>query len=117
MFVAIVAWDLRASPVTFDELRAWVARTAADEYARLPGVNVKAWFSDERKRIWGAVYLVESIGDLDPERIPRLPDGRTGPIGTRPTSTAWFELEASVVGDIDVAGLHRQGRAFDIHES
>lgn len=112
MFVAVLAWDLAESPVTFAELRAWVAGTAAAQYAALPGVCIKCWFSNEERRVWGAVYLVESPEAIHPDRLPRLPDGSTGPVGTPPTSVAWFALEACVFGPGDMATLVSAGLAM-----
>lgn len=112
MYIAIVAWDLAESPVTFEQLRDWVAQKAAHDYAELAGLRIKAWFSDERKRLWGAVYLVDSPDDLTPDKLPRLPDGRSGPVGTRPTSTTWFELEAFVTGPGDLTELARAGLSW-----
>ncbi|MGH4024835.1 MAG: hypothetical protein ACRDRV_09645 [Pseudonocardiaceae bacterium] len=105
MYVVIVAFDLKESVVEFPELRTWVRDKAAADYANLAGMRFKTWFSDERKRIWGAVYLVDSADAFDADKIPRLPDGRTGPVGTRPTSVTWFELEAFVTGPQGLAGV------------
>lgn len=116
MYVAIVAWKLKRlerSDVTFAELREWVATKAAAEYANLPGVRLKTWFSDERRWIWGAVYLVDSPDDLAPDKLPRLPDGRTGPIGTTPHVVDWFTVEACVIGQADAVEMTTLGR---IHE-
>ena len=113
MYVEIIAWDIRKFDVTFAELRRWVDQTAAAQYSTLAGVRLKMWFSDERKGIWGAVYLVDSIEATGPDKIPRLPDGRTGPIGEPPTSVAWFDLEEFVVG---VEGLDFPGEAGLTHE-
>ncbi|MDQ3274144.1 MAG: hypothetical protein M3Q39_03700 [Actinomycetota bacterium] len=113
MYVAIVAFDLKDSPVSFAELRAWVANRAADDYARLSGLRFKAWFSDERRRLWGAVYLVQHPDVLGPENVPRLPDGRTGPVGRRADSITWFELEAFVTDRPDMADVVGAGLSFD----
>ncbi|PZG20523.1 hypothetical protein [Nonomuraea aridisoli] len=110
MYVAIVAFDLKDVDIDFAELRAWVRSRAADDYSRLPGMRFKAWFSDERKRLWGAVYLVESMSSFDRDKIPLLPDGRTGPVGTRPTSVMFLELEAFVTGPDGLAGIEALGR-------
>ncbi|MBF8184156.1 hypothetical protein ITP53_00015 [Nonomuraea sp. K274] len=112
MYVVIVAFDLKESGIDFAELRAWVHDRAADDYSRLPGMRFKAWFSDERKRLWGAVYLVESMSSFDRDKIPLLPDGATGPVGTRPTSIMFMELEAFVAGPDGMDGIEeltRQG--------
>jgi hypothetical protein len=113
MYVAILAWKLKQlerSDVTFAELREWVATKAAADYAKLPGVRLKTWFSDERRCIWGAVYLVDSPSDLAPHKLPRLPDGRTGPIGTPPHVVDWFTVEASVLGPADPVEMTTLGR-------
>jgi hypothetical protein len=98
MYLAIVTFDLTHSPVRYDELRDWVVDKAMADYAALPGVRFKAWFSDELHRQWGAVYLVDDPTALRPDRLPRLPNGHTGPIGAQPTSIQWLELEAYVTG-------------------
>ncbi len=105
MYVVIVAFDLKKSDIDFAELRAWVAAWAADHYSRLQGMRAKAWFSDERKRLWGAVYLVESMSSFDRDKIPLLPNGATGPVGTRPTSIMVLDLEAFVPGPDGMAGI------------
>ncbi|MER7505588.1 hypothetical protein AB0L05_33395 [Nonomuraea pusilla] len=110
MYVVIVAFDLKESSVDFAELRAWVRGRAADDYSRLPGMRFKAWFSDERKRLWGAVYLVESMSSFDRDNLPLLPDGRTGPVGTRPTSVMVLELEAFVTGPDGLDGIEALAR-------
>lgn len=103
MYLVIVAFDLKESTIEFAALRNWVREKAAADYTELPGMRFKTWFSDERKRIWGAVYLVDSAGAFD--RMPRMPDGKTGPVGTRPTSVTWFELEAFVAGPQGLDGI------------
>ncbi|MFE3320099.1 hypothetical protein [Nocardia sp. NPDC059195] len=116
MHVAIVAWKLRQlkdREVTFAELREWVRTKAAADYAALPGVRLKTWFSDERRAIWGAVYLVDSPSDLRLDKLPRLPDGRTGPVGTPPHVVDWFDVEASVFGPADPWELPLLGRVHD----
>jgi len=109
VYVVILAWDLTDSPVTFAELRSWVANKAAADYSKIPGVRVKTWFSNEHKRTWGAVYVVDSPEVIHPDRLPRLPDGKTGPIGTPPTSLSWFALEACVMGPGDPTELMSAG--------
>jgi hypothetical protein len=109
MHVAILAWNLTDHPIVFDELRHWVATKAAADYANLPGVRLKTWFSNERKRIWGAVYVVDSPDAIHPDRLPRLADGKTGPVGTPPDTVAWFNLEALVFGPGDLEDLSQAG--------
>lgn len=98
MFLAIVTFDLTHSPMTFEELRDWVVDKAMIDYTGVPGVRFKAWFSDEPKRQWGAIYLVDTPHTLSRANLPLLPDGNTGPIGTRPSSIQWLDLEAFVLG-------------------
>lgn len=109
MYVVIVAFDLKESEIEFAELRVWLRDRAAEDYGQLPGMRAKAWFSNERKRIWGAVYFVESMSSFDPENLPRLPDGRTGPVGTRPTSVMCLDLEAFVTGPDGWPGVEQLG--------
>jgi hypothetical protein len=116
MQLAIVTFDLTHSPISYAELRDWVVDKSMDDYVALPGLRFKAWFSDELNRQWGAVYLVDDRRALSAGRIPTLPDGHTGPIGARPTSIRWFELEALVAGpdgliDAFSAGLCLEHRA------
>jgi hypothetical protein len=73
VYVLILAWDLTDSPVTFAELRSWVANKAAADYSKMPGARIKTWFSNEQKRTWGAVYVVDSPDVIHPDRLPRLP--------------------------------------------
>lgn len=118
MLLAIVTFDLTHHPISYSELRDWVVDRAVDDFARLPGMRFKAWFSDELNRQWGAVYLVDDRQVFAPGTFPLLPNGHTGPIGERPTSVRWLELEAFVVGpdgldDALGAGLsllHRDSR-------
>ena len=98
MYLAIVTFDLTHSKVSYQEMRDWVVDRSMAEYAALPGLKLKAWFSDELNRQWGAVYLVDSPIVLRQDKLPRLADGNTGPIGARPTSVQWLELEALVTG-------------------
>jgi hypothetical protein len=109
MYVVILAWNLTESPVIFDELRNWVATKAAAAYENLPGVRMKSWFSNEKKRTWGAAYLVDSPDAIQPDRLPRLANGKTGPVGTAPDLVLWFDLEATVFGPGDLTELAEAG--------
>ncbi|MGW5453081.1 hypothetical protein [Nocardia sp. NPDC003979] len=116
MYVCVLAWKLQKldrPDLTFAELREWVATKAAADYAQLPGVRLKTWISDERRGIWGAVYLVDSPDDIALDKLPRLPDGRTGPIGTPPHVMDWFQVEATVFGPADPSTLPSLGRAYE----
>jgi hypothetical protein len=113
MYLVVLAWDLTDSAVTFGELRTWVADKAAADFAGLTGVRSKAWFSNEEKRTWGAVYIVDSMETLRPGRIPRLANGKTGPVGTPPTTMSWFDLEAFVKGPADLTELLGAGLVWE----
>lgn len=112
MFLAIVTFDLTHSKVSYAELRDWVVDRSMDEYSALPGLKLKAWFSDELNRQWGAVYLVDSPTVLRQDKLPRLANGHTGPIGARPTSVQWLELEACVAGPDGLDELFGSGLAL-----
>lgn len=116
MYLAIVTFDLTHSAVSFEELRDWVVDKSMADYAALPGVRLKAWFSDELRRQWGAVYLVDNPMVLRQDKLPRLPNGHTGPIGARPTSVQWLELEAFVTGPDGLAELPGAGLAM-VHKA
>lgn len=105
MYLVITTFDLKESNVDFAELRAWVRDRAADDYSRMDGMLLKAWFSHEQKRLWGAVYLVRDASAFREGNVPRLPDGRSGPVGTRPTSETWLDLECLVTGPDGVDAL------------
>ena len=112
MFLAIVTFDLTHSSVSYSELRDWVVDRSMTEYSELPGLKLKAWFSDELNRQWGAVYLVDSPTVLRQDKLPRLANGHTGPIGARPTSVQWLELEAFVAGPDGLDELFGAGLAL-----
>ncbi|WP_300009597.1 hypothetical protein [Pseudonocardia sp.] len=104
-----MTFDLARSRVDFGRLREWVTTDGAAAYRALPGLRCKTWFSDETRRVWGAVYLVEERSDLRLDRLPRLPDGHTGPVGAPPTSVQWFDMEAFVAGPGGTDGLEWEG--------
>lgn len=105
MYIVITTFDLKESNVGFAELREWVRDRAARDYSQVTGMSLKAWFSHEHKRLWGAVYLVEDADVFREGNMPRLPDGRSGPVGTRPTSETWLDLECLVLGPGGLEGL------------
>jgi hypothetical protein len=109
MYLAIVTFDLTHSSITYDTLRDWVVDKAMADFTALPGLRLKAWFSDELRRQWGAVYIVDNPMVLRPDNLPRLPNGQTGPIGARPTSIQWLELEAFVAGPTGLDSLTEAG--------
>lgn len=41
---------------------------------------------------------MDSPASLRRDKLPLLPNGHTGPVGARPTSIEWLDLEALVLG-------------------
>lgn len=97
-FLVQVEWDLDGTGVDVEELRTWVRDVAADTYRRLPGVNLKCWYSNPQRGTWGAVYVVDDPHALDADRLPRNADGRTGPVGVAPHRVVWNLAETVVEG-------------------
>jgi hypothetical protein len=80
-----------------------------DALADVPGLRLKAWFSDEATERWGAVELFES-----PEAAHGpLPDRARELIGKDPDVVEEFDLEAAVEGRYAVEELSRRGLAFE----
>lgn len=109
MHVLIVAWDLGKSDATVASLRDYLRDYAVDAFATLEGMRLKAWFSDDERQIWGAVYLWDS-----PEyvagchRVSRSIEL----IGYPPTSVNMFQLEAIAEGKSVHETLAGLGRAL-----
>ncbi|GFZ82828.1 hypothetical protein [Nesterenkonia alkaliphila] len=97
-FLVNVEWDLHRHHASLEQLRAWAQGPGATAYHGLPGVVLKAWYSNPQYGVWGAVYLVEDPQALDAERLPRTVADRTGPIGTPPDRVKWHVLEQTVLG-------------------
>ncbi|MFI9203499.1 hypothetical protein [Streptomyces sp. NPDC053048] len=96
MFVSIVMWDLKKSEATVESLRDYLRDYAVDAYSGLDGMRFKAWISDERRQLWGAVYLWDRA-DAMPGLygVSRVVDI----IGYPPTSVGGFTLEATAEGN------------------
>ena len=81
MLVRFVLWNLADSRTTIGELRRYLRDESVDEFAEVPGLRFKAWFSDETTERWGAVYVWES-SDAARQDLPgrarelRLVNGR-----------------------------------------
>ncbi|MCC2278368.1 hypothetical protein LKL35_23515 [Streptomyces sp. ET3-23] len=95
MYVSIVMWDLKKSEATVESLREYLRDYAVDAYSTLDGLRLKAWFSDSRRQLWGAVYLWDRPEDFKGLfTVSRVNDI----IGYPPTSVGGFELEAIAEG-------------------
>ncbi|MGW4327848.1 hypothetical protein ACWEKR_18350 [Nocardia sp. NPDC004573] len=108
MYFMFLGWKLHKldHPVTFDELRKWVASKARSDFTGFPGVRLKTWVSYESTGVWGAIYIVDDPEAVSMDKLPRLPNGKTGPIGVPPHfSTGWLDVEATVFGDNDPTEL------------
>ena len=103
MVVRIVLWSLADSKTTVAELRRYLADEAVDAFARVPGLLLKAWVSDEGGERWGAVYVWESAAAADQP----LPSRARELIGRDPDIAETFDLEAtvSVASELDRLGL------------
>jgi hypothetical protein len=94
---------------TIDELRRYLRDESVDAFARVPGLRLKAWISDDATERWGAVYLFES------EEVAHrpMPSRDEEVIGKAPDLVEEFDLEASVEGGYAVEELSRRGLAFE----
>ncbi|MCX2181120.1 hypothetical protein KV205_11335 [Streptomyces sp. SKN60] len=95
MYLSIVMWDLKKSEATVESLRGYLRDYAVDAYAELDGMRLKAWFSDTRRQLWGAVYLWDRA-----DQMPGLykVSKAVELIGYPPTSVGGFTLEATTEG-------------------
>ncbi len=106
----IVWWDLDDSGQTIASLREFLRDEAVDRFAKVPGLRLKVWISDERANRWGAVLLWESAEAAAtpvPARAAEL-------IGYPPAHKYTFDVEATTEGDYDIAQLARLGLAFTV---
>ncbi|MDL4773945.1 MULTISPECIES: hypothetical protein [Thermomonosporaceae] len=109
MYLQFVLWDLKRSSVTVDDLRGYLRDYAVDAYSKLAGMRLKMWFGDERRQVWGAVYLWDGAAHMDgPARVTRAIEL----IGYPPTSVSVFPLEAIAEGVSAHPDLTALGRAF-----
>jgi hypothetical protein len=109
VLVRIVLWSLADSKTTVGELRRYLRDEAADAFAELPGLRLKAWISDETTERWGAVYLWESAEAARQE----LPGRARELIGRDPDIAEEFDVEATIEGAFALDELSRRGLAFE----
>ena len=109
MVVRIVLWSLADSRTTVGELRRYLRDESADAVARVEGLRLKLWLSDDTTERWGAVYLWESREALEQEPPSRAREL----IGKAPDVVEDFDLEASVEGRFALEALSRRGLAFE----
>lgn len=109
MLLRFVLWSLSDSDVTIEELRTHLREESVDAFEDVPGLRLKAWFSDEAGERWGAVYLWESA-DAAARAVPSREHEL---IGTDPDVGETFDVEATIEGHFLVEALSRRGRAFE----
>jgi len=108
MRAVVVWWDLTASSRSIEELRTFLREEAVDRFAAFPGLVLKTWISDPGTNRWGAVMLWESA-----EAAARpIPARAAELIGYPPTHRSAFDVEATVEGVHQLAGLSRLGLAL-----
>lgn len=109
MYLSIVAWDLTDSEQTVESLRAYVRDYAVTAFSQLEGMRLKTWFSNSARQVWGAVYLWDSMENMDgPAHVSRAIEL----IGYPPTSFSVFEVEAATEGISANTDLSAIGRAI-----
>lgn len=112
MRATIAWWDLSGSDQTIDSLQHSLCREEVDEWAEVPGLRLKFWFSDRNTNRWGAVMLWDSTAD--PE-VAMPPNRAADLIGSPATLRMATEVEAIVEGasvdpqDASVLVVHRTG--------
>ena len=109
MIVRIALWNLADSMTTVGELRRYLRDESVDVFARVDGLRLKLWLSDEGTERWGAVYLFESREAAEQEQPSRAREL----IGKPPDVVEEFDLEASVEGRFVEEELSRRGLAFE----
>ena len=109
MLVRFVLWNLADSQTTIGELRRYLRDESVDQFAEVPGLRFKAWFSDETTERWGAVYVWESSDAARQD----LPSRTRELIGKDPDIAEEFDVEATVEGRFAVEELSRRGLAFE----
>ncbi len=110
MRAVVVWWDLSRSGQTVASLRDFLRDEAVDRFARVPGLRLKVWISDERTNRWGAVLLWESARAA----AAPLPARAAELIGYPPTHRYVFDVEATTEGAYDSAQLAGLGLAFAV---
>jgi hypothetical protein len=109
VLIRLVLWDLADSKTTIAELRRYLRDESVDAFEDVPGLRFKAWISDEATQRWGAIYFWESWEAAEQE----LPSRARELIGKEPAVVEWFDVEATIEGQFDVAELSRRGLAFE----
>ncbi|MUN35304.1 hypothetical protein [Actinomadura litoris] len=109
MYLQLVVWDLAESDVSIDDLRAYLRDYAVEAYSQLPGMRFKVWFANPERRVWGAVYLWDTVEHMSgPAQVSRAIEL----IGYPPTSVSVFEVEAAAEGHSVHTALASVGAAF-----
>jgi hypothetical protein len=109
VILRLVLWNLADSKTTIQELRRYLRDESVDTFAKVPGLRLKVWISDEITERWGAIYLWESAEaakQVLPSRAREL-------IGKDPEIGETFDVEATIEGDFGVSELSRLGLAFE----
>jgi len=109
VILRLVLWNLADSKTTIQELRRYLRDESVDTFAKVPGLRLKVWISDEITERWGAIYLWESAEAAKQE----LPSRARELIGKDPEIGETFDVEATIEGDFGVSELSRLGLAFE----
>ncbi|MFD8500558.1 hypothetical protein [Amycolatopsis sp. NPDC059657] len=95
MKAVIAWWDLAGSTQTVASLRTALHRDGVEDWASIPGLVSKFWFSDPVAGRWGAVMVFASA---DHARLPLPPNRAAALIGRPPTVRLVGDVEALVTG-------------------
>jgi hypothetical protein len=109
VLVRLLLWSLADAKTTLDELRRALRDEIAEEAAKVPGLRLKLWVSDEAGERFGVLELWESADFAAlpvNERERRL-------IGKDPEVGEEFDVEASIEGRFLEAELSRRGLALE----
>lgn len=109
MLVRYVMWDLDGSRTSIEELREYLRDESVDAFSQVHGLRFKAWVSDAASNRWGAVYVWEDAAAA----VQDLPSRAGELIGKAPDVAEVFEVEATIEGVFERAGLSRRGLAFE----
>ena len=103
MVLQLVLWNVGDADADIDELRAHLRDAGVDKNARLPGLLLSVWVSDEASERWGYVQLWSS---RDAAEQPFLPETREL-LGKDPEIVDLFDVEAtaSVAKELARLGL------------
>jgi hypothetical protein len=109
VLVRLVLWSLADSKTSVGELRRYLRDESVDAFARVEGLRLKVWLSDEANERWGAVYVWDSREAAEQEQPSRAREL----IGKPPDLVEDFDVEASVEGRYALERLSRRGLAFE----